>query len=320
MISFLLFVGSQSLSFGHSCVRYVLPRDCGGPEVLVDLRAVRDVPQGGLDRQHSERLITWFHDPADYFFRGEKRPRVFSRSYCSVRVGPVDKDKVLAMHYYFKSVDCAHAGNSGEPDSIVGYDFLGIVKAVYYFWRPDLRSQRRANCAQYISEGLFLAGLIARPQLFPKAIWVTMFEQALLVPRSAHKRKNMFITYYRQKPPGGAASCCKRTRMLINSVVTPISFYRNCYYRKLERFADAVVTLGEDSVARCHSPDSPARPNCWTRQLFSAGNWVFPVLCFLWLGFGWPDDNYVRNKSLLAGLGARAFLAALLMSAYSLMH
>ncbi|CAK0899112.1 unnamed protein product [Prorocentrum cordatum] len=114
MISFLLFVGSQSLSFGHSCVRYVLPRDCGGPEVLVDLRAVRDVPQGGLDRQHSERLITWFHDPADYFFRGEKRPRVFSRSYCSVRVGPVDKDKVLAMHYYFKSVDCAHAGNSGD--------------------------------------------------------------------------------------------------------------------------------------------------------------------------------------------------------------
>merc|ERR1712242_557287 len=135
---------------------------------------------------------------------------------------------------------------------------------------------------------------------------------ALLAPMNG---QHVFITYYKQKPLADAASCC--ARRLINSAVTPMSFYKNYYYRELEPFADVVVTVGDNNEAKCTPRERPTRPNCWNRFLSKAFHWGFPAFCVLWLAFGWPDDNYVRRTTLFAGLGARAFSAVLLMSVYS---
>lgn len=316
-ITYTLYLATQVMGAGHACVRYTLLHENGNIEQrIADLRAVRD--------KDAVNLVQMYESPGDYFFGFPKGDRmlggVFSRSFCTIRI---DRDKkgrglnphkIWAMHYYFKSLSSAHAGNQSGSGAL-GYDFFGILTTFAYFWFPNVRVNRRDNCAQYISEGLFLAGVLSRPQLFPKAVWVDMFEHFVLGRQAcAH------VTYYKQI----TQEINPRAKLLMHSIVTPIQLFKNYYYRKLEPFADIVVEVDQNSEGKLVASARPAlktkRPNAITQ--FYLRRWhqyVIHTLCISWLLFGWPSRDQAA-LSQVGGLGARALTVLTALFANSVLY
>jgi len=314
VLTLAFFMFTQNLGAGHACVRYTLLHADGSvSEHIADLRAVPDESLSSLvvmyeaPRSRGHGLSTL--SPGDYFFGHQHKKDghvkmiggIFSRSYCTIRIdkverAPLDPCKIWAMHNYFLSLRFAHAGNR-TGYGVVGYDLCGVIQSIFYFWMPHLRMTRRWNCAQFISEGLFLAGMLSRPRLFPKAVWLDMVEHFILDGHGSGS-----IVYYKQLPTA---------KTLIHSAVSPLHLYKNRYYRKMEDFADVIVEgrkYGEGWKADVRSQRKPKRPNrCNKVVLRLSHEYIVSFLCVVWLAFGWPDADF-GQYSFLSGLGGRCLV------------
>ena len=208
----------------------------------------------GKGKAGEMQLVEVYEDPADYLLgtHGLKGAGgVFARSICTIRIPEWNDEAIASLHYYLRAVratarvqmreedeDRARAGRrfGGSP---TGFSF---VQALCDPWRErlGLRGAQHGNCSNWTSRGLFLAGLVERVHLFPKAIWADLFENHVLggAPRRKLTRPAEVVYFERAvKRPG------QSSRRAFPSVVSPIYLLRSFMYWRLPPFADAVVTV-----------------------------------------------------------------------------
>ena len=230
--------------FGHAALRYTLFSRVGKPPVsrLVNIT----MGTGGVGEEH---LVSVWEDTSDYVFgtignidpatgRGDNYKKVQSvhkMPICSIRIPEWDDESVAALHHYLRAVRAA----TKTPRKHVSFSFFQTLLDPWRL-RFGLRQTLHGNCSNWTSRALFLAGLLERVHLFPKAIWADLFENHVLggAPRRKLTRPAEVVYFERAVKQPGRAS-----RRAFPSVVSPIYLLRSFMYWRLPPFADAVVTV-----------------------------------------------------------------------------
>merc|ERR1711907_728470 len=91
------------------------------------------------------------------------------------------------------------------------------------------------NCAYWTSSGLEFVNLIKRTRIFPKGIWVELFETA-----HAKDPDNCHVVQYKEVEHAvkmdGSTICTGNGY----SIITPLQWLQGIYYWDLSRFTDVV--------------------------------------------------------------------------------
>jgi len=287
------------VGLGHACVRYTL-------NAAAREERIANVTRGELGKNVA--LVELWEKPEDYLLgSGGGKGGIFARSICTIRFKNWDASLIKAMHHYFLSLDASH-----RASTIVGFSMVGMALSVISFFLPWTQARTRANCAQFTGQGLFLAGLLSRQRIFPKAMWVDMFERQVL-DKAANGDSDVHVVYFQQARTTSRAPC------LINSLVSPIQVLRSLIYWDLKQFADVVVEVDEDDsgVRKARVIDGarrrPRRLRRWTKYFHEV---VMAVIIVAYLWKGWPDVRHVKVSPFVA----RLFVVFLVLSLNSLLY
>jgi hypothetical protein len=136
-------------------------------------------------------MVVFCH-PRDYLFDAVvgEQGGIFNRDIIGIRIEHVDPDKIIAMDKYFQELSERHFHKEAKFNiafapifnlaaSILPSSLLGIAE--------------RGNCAMYTSKGLREAGVVSRWSMWPKSIWINMFESSRRGPPG-----NMHVVSYRR--------------------------------------------------------------------------------------------------------------------------
>jgi hypothetical protein len=232
--------------YGHAAVRYTLPN---GEQKLMNI----------VGQPHKEMVN--FLDPSDYLYgtcfdNGAEQGGVYNRTMISVRIEELPAEQILQMHEYYDRLK--------RKEVEKGAKFSLLFSPLYNFlagWLPMALAER-GNCARYTSKGLEEGRIIKNASMWPKSLWVELFEE-----HGRNNPDNVHVVTYRQvrhaKRAYGADS-----RSI--SAVAPFNSMANILYFNLERFANVVVEVPMNSVrAEVRLVEKPARPSWWRHHRFS---------------------------------------------------
>jgi hypothetical protein len=292
--------GCSPFGFGHACVRYTLPSRNGQParQKLVNI-------ERGVEGSHQPKLIHVFDDPSDYIFGGTGdhagKGGIFSRNMCGVRVEKLDDDQILAMDYYFKSMNAAHKAGIAKF-KLSGGNFLRIFR----FFRPmSSKAQLTGNCAVWTSRGLATAGIISRTHTFPKQILIDVLETGMKNERqrkeadaAAGKQtsddSNLHVVYYEQTERGKRA---RKSIKFVHSLASPLQCVMSWSYWNVEAFADVTVCCKETANGnlKAELATGAAKRHSWRTSMMKGLSWVLSVAALVGIvwagGSNWPFSN-----------------------------
>eukprot|EP00698_Gefionella_okellyi_P019743 TRINITY_DN6097_c0_g3_i3.p1 TRINITY_DN6097_c0_g3~~TRINITY_DN6097_c0_g3_i3.p1 ORF type:complete len:186 (+),score=26.42 TRINITY_DN6097_c0_g3_i3:382-939(+) len=108
---------------------------------------------------------------------------------------------------------------------------------------PDslLAIAERGNCTTYTSSGLERGGFVTTTSMWPKSIWINMFENS----KDEYDKGNVHVVSYRQIQHG---KLLYGVRARAIRAVAPLQSLRSLFYWNLEKFAHAVVEVPEAST------------------------------------------------------------------------
>eukprot|EP00992_Anisonema_acinus_P007317 TRINITY_DN3055_c0_g1_i1.p1 TRINITY_DN3055_c0_g1~~TRINITY_DN3055_c0_g1_i1.p1 ORF type:complete len:265 (+),score=42.24 TRINITY_DN3055_c0_g1_i1:67-861(+) len=184
-VEYLLVEAAGRNPFGHAAVCYTHPD--------TQERIVMNVVNNNHDATKEAALINFL--PLDeYLFgvdpvmapRGEQGG-VYQRNVCGVRVERLPRADVLAMHHLFQSFAFQEA--AGRAAFTAG----GNMHPILQHFTPGLYVAR-GNCARWSARGLVAAGLIRTPSMFPKLLWIHLFQSMLTRDAS-----NVSVVYYQRR-------------------------------------------------------------------------------------------------------------------------
>ncbi|KJE91653.1 hypothetical protein CAOG_02761 [Capsaspora owczarzaki ATCC 30864] len=233
-------------SFGHAAVRYTLP---DGKQVVMNING-----KGGIGVP-----MVQFCTPEEYFLSTHYSPAseqrgLYNRTMISVRVEHVPEERILAMHKYFQRLEEESRAQRAKFEIVLS-PILNFVRWVLPF---DLAE--RGNCAFWTSKGLKEAGVVQHVSMWPKSIWIDMFENST---RSAGigGRDNMNVVAYRRIKHAQLSYGVDADPI---EAVAPLQSARAFLYWNLERFANVVVEVPQGSTrATVAVRENPVQPSPW---------------------------------------------------------
>eukprot|EP01124_Arcella_intermedia_P005978 TRINITY_DN13507_c0_g1_i3.p1 TRINITY_DN13507_c0_g1~~TRINITY_DN13507_c0_g1_i3.p1 ORF type:complete len:258 (-),score=52.36 TRINITY_DN13507_c0_g1_i3:45-818(-) len=171
--SWFKFIGFAGNYYGHAAVRYTHP-DTGESIVM------------NIEGKQNSQMVNLV--PADEYIFGTKmfntgcgQGGIYNRNMVSVRIENYPADKIRDMDYYYRKL----ARTQSEKDAKFSLIF-GNLWNVVAPWLP-IDIAERGNCARWTSKGLKEAGVLRFSSLFPKKIWVNVFErEGLRNPNNVH--------------------------------------------------------------------------------------------------------------------------------------
>jgi|Transcript_81764 hypothetical protein len=158
------FCGGWGIGFGHAAVRFTRE---DGTQRLVNITQ-------GTGEVGEENLIDIWQEPTDYMFgiRGQKGAGgCFSRSIALVRITDVEPNAIRAIEFYFQSLAAAFDSSGLEHVRYSRTRCLDFLR-----WILGMPATQSGNCSEWTSRGLFLANIIERVYMFPKSIFIDMFQ------------------------------------------------------------------------------------------------------------------------------------------------
>ena len=211
--------------YGHSAIRYTLPDT--KEQLVMNIVGLAD-----------HELVN-FLSPEDFFFStnfdtkiGNEQGGIYNRNFASIRIQRVPPEKILAMHQYFLDLHSRSHTHWADYNIALG-PLLNRTGVVSY-----------GNCAHWASQGLRQAGLMKNPSMFPKAIWIDLFEELKKNCQHEQYSNNVSVVYYKRilhakRFYGEDADWTGWGR--------PSDFFKKKTYENLEPFADVIVTVPSGS-------------------------------------------------------------------------
>jgi hypothetical protein len=208
------------------------------------------------------------YDAKEYFYGthpdtcGEQKG-VYNRDFVTLRVEHVDPE--LMLHVHNQVLKLIEEDRKESRFHI----FLGpVLNSLRHFF-PTL--PQYGNCARWTSTMLKEAGLVSGFFVWPKTVFINMFEN---YSRNNIKTvDNMNIIYYEQPESVKILSYGVRTKPVwFEKTVAPFQLVRNFFYGDLKHFAKIVVRVprGDTHAYLIHqSGDQVSQPNEWRNLLNS---------------------------------------------------
>ena len=242
----------------------------------------------------------------DYIYGCQGKAGIFARSMCIIRVQEWDARGVEAIELYLSSMLASYRAARAR-----WHNCASCITLCSWLGPSERRLSPSGNCSEWLSRGCFLAGLVRRPHIFPKAALVDLIEQFILEQPSEMPRAE--VVYVKQEEYSRRARKWQR-RTVWRSWTAPLHLLRNFIYWDLEPFADAVVQVqrAEDGELRASvAPGRMRRPR-WVRLLVKTRLMHTPLVaavCIAWTLLGWPrEDTPVLSATL-----ARMLMAFMLI-------
>eukprot|EP00007_Cunea_sp_BSH-02190019_P006131 CAMPEP_0174230428 /NCGR_PEP_ID=MMETSP0417-20130205/1207_1 /TAXON_ID=242541 /ORGANISM="Mayorella sp, Strain BSH-02190019" /LENGTH=312 /DNA_ID=CAMNT_0015308123 /DNA_START=37 /DNA_END=972 /DNA_ORIENTATION=- len=225
--------------YGHAALRYTRPN---GEQHVVNISG-----------SPNTRLVS-FLPPADYIFGDQtysEQGGVRSRAMVGIRLEEYPPELVEDIHHFFDKLSRRSTRKTVKFNLV----FAKLFNAVGWLL-PRLHVER-GNCAYWTSKGLVEGDLLFWPTIWPKSIWINVFEeQGALDPSNVH------VVSYRRKLNEEVEYGVSAKPLW--SGVGPLQSLRNISYRNLEEYANVIVeySLETDRFETTIQPN-PVGPSWW---------------------------------------------------------
>ena len=281
------FFGGLGPAFGHAAIAISRP---DGTRRLINI-------VGGREAAGGREMVEFWEKPYDYLYGCQGKGGVFARSMCIVRVPVWDARGIEAIELYLSAMLASHRAARAR-----WHNFAFVITLCSWLGPSEWRLSPSGNCSEWLSRGCFLAGLVRRPHIFPKAALVDLVEQLILEEPSDAPRAE--IVYLKQEEEARKARTWQR-RTVWRSWVAPLHLLRNLIYWDLEPFADAVVQVHrtEEGELRARVEPGRRRRPRWVRWLVRTRLIHSPLItaaCAGWVLLGWPREDTPALSALLA--------------------
>ncbi|NDB84065.1 MAG: hypothetical protein EB127_15315, partial [Alphaproteobacteria bacterium] len=153
-------------TYGHSALRYrFIDKNGKWNDVIMNIEAK-------VEREilSPKPEIVRYYKPEDYLFTDKSQQAgIFNRNMISVAYYDVPNENIVKMHEYFENL---------KKESIVGHKKFDIILGPIINRLRNIFPEisERGNCAKWTSEGLKVAGVIKHTHIWPKSLWITLFE------------------------------------------------------------------------------------------------------------------------------------------------
>lgn len=219
--------------YGHSAVRYKLPQDDGTyKDIVMNIEAKQE--------PNLNNILNFYSTP-DYLFDVDaKHYGVYARDILSVAYEDVPDEKLKEMHEYYENLQHKSLTGHKQFDIILGpiWNRFNVIFPVM---------SEKGNCAKWTSEGLKRAGIIDSTHIWPKSVWITMFENKKQTTKPTIVLYKKFNNYTDDMPE-------------ITSFTAPFDWIRSFTYRNPEKFADCIVKQ-KNNIAIIEVNPNPIKPN-----------------------------------------------------------
>lgn len=284
------------IALGHAAIAFTRP---DGTRRLVNI-------VGGREAAGGREMVEFWEQPYDYFYGRQGKAGIFARSMCIVRVQEWDASGIEAIELYLSAMLASYRASRAR-----WHNCAFLITLVSWLGPSEWRLSPGGNCTEWLSRGCFLAGLVRRPCVFPKAALVDLIEQLIL--EQPPDRPRAEIVYLQQEPEARAARKWQR-RTVWRSWTAPLHVLRNVIYWDIEPFADAVVRVRrtDEGELRAGVERGRRRRPRWVLFLLRRGLVHAPLVaagCVLWIGLGWPRADAPEA----AAVCARVLMALVLL-------
>ncbi len=269
-------------SFGHSALRYITP---DGKDVVVNVEA----------KESGEQFIK-IYEASEYLYGTDPRKSgaqrgVYNRNVVGLRVENVKKEHMDQLHKYVCELE-QNANNKYRFNIL-----FGPVFNLYQLVNPT--APEYGNCARWTSLILQKAGLVPKIYVWPKTVFIGMFEN--YAKTNISEQSNMNVVYYSQPTHVKTLAYGVRSNKVLFDGIAPFQTIRNFFYRNLEHFANCKVEITEGTIeAKPWLVPNPAKPSKLRDSLNSKYVIVGSLICSgLFYRFGYKKlTKYLSNYKL----------------------
>jgi len=186
-------------------------------------------------------MVQWT-TPEEYFFSTAKSNQslgaleqrgLYNRAMVGIRIENLPVENIMAMHQYFVELDA-----KAQRREVTFHLFLGPVYNLFRKIFVTIPLAERGNCARWTSKGLEKAGVVTHASIWPKSVWVNIFENCNRTAAKSEDNINV-VSYHRIKH----AKLSYGIDAISIGAVAPLQSLRSISYWNLDRFAAAVVEV-----------------------------------------------------------------------------
>lgn len=227
-------------NYGHSAVRYTHP---DGRDVVMNIQG----------KEHG-KLMVRYYDAKEYMFGTQSdkigsQKGIYNRDIVGLRIENVNTEDIQKMHDYFEQLQIDEQHDLKKFNIIFG-PIINIVRN--FFDLPEY-----GNCAKWISEGLYRAKITTQPSIWPKSIFVNIFEN--YESTNVKNRNNMSVVYY--KRPEHAILSYGKNAVAFEGVA-PLQPIRSFMYGNLMNYANCTVKVPKNEIyAIIERNENPVEPS-----------------------------------------------------------
>eukprot|EP01084_Bolivina_argentea_P276869 472518_1 len=285
--------------FGHSAIRYKYYPD-------INDNRYQDIVMNIVGNNANGTTMINFIPTKEYFFGTNafdkecEQGGIYNRTFYGLRIQNVSKSQLKALHYHFKALQYREQANNSTAKLFKL--FGGRISSFFHKYMPfesDLNNNiiisQSGNCSMWTSSGLIAAGLIPRKRIFPKAIFVELYERQFRI-----NPNNIKIVKYEE-----INHCYKYWKgyVTVNSFVNPLLPIRNIRYWNLDKICDVFVRVPQDSkqaiVIKSNNVQRPSVHFIWRNlnTLFTAivalyiptvanttnERWIYACISLFWI-------------------------------------
>jgi len=243
-------------SYGHAALRY----NYQGRDIIMNITGKKIDARMVQFTTPGEFLYgTNYGDTALWDQKG-----CYNRNMFGVRVEELPAENIERMHRYFTELE-------KREDASFNIIFSPVVNAFRYLF-PGI--SEAGNCARWTSEGLMRSGVVTNPSLWPKSIFINIFENA--AHTAAGSSSNINVVSYRRVRHANRSYGVDASGI---EAVAPLQSLRSFAYLNLEWFANAIVEVPSGSTkAKVLKQDNACGPSRLRNYINSFGVIAVSVL------------------------------------------
>ena len=239
LISLPFNIGSINYNtYGHSALRYTIPI---GPE------KGRDVVVNIEGKE--KKVFLQYYDAKNYLFSTDPnlsgtQKGVYQRDMIGLRIEKIPIEDLIRLHNYIQILIEKDKNNEIKFNILFGPLINIVTKLLHTHF--NIKYVEYGNCSRWISSILFQAKVTTNIFVWPKTIFINMFEN--YYKTNIKNLSNMNIIYYLQPNHVNKTFYGVKTKPLFFESIAPLQSIRELFYYDLKFYSNVLVKIPNNSI------------------------------------------------------------------------
>lgn len=197
--------------YGHSAIRIVTYE---GDKII------------NIEHKSTDPNFIKVYDTSDYMFTNmSQQGGMINRNIISIRFEEISNEEANKMLEYYKKISIEATKGNKKFTILLGPLLNRLFPQKEY-----------GNCSKWISEGLKAANLLNKTYVWPRSIWVKLFE------KYTTRTNVVYYKHIKHLPQRYGI----KTEQLFSSIA-PFQLFRNWCYSNCEGFANCIVQVNKEN-------------------------------------------------------------------------